>query len=51
MFTLKTHGDVKRMLNNYQEALQNLNKANVLEPNIAFTLKTHRIVKMMLKDY
>jgi hypothetical protein len=31
--------DVKRMLKDYQGALEDLDKAHVLEPNYAFTLK------------
>jgi hypothetical protein len=34
-----------------KEPCRNIDKANVLEPNIAFTLKTHKNVKMILKDY
>jgi tetratricopeptide (TPR) repeat protein len=35
----------------YQGALEDLNKADVLEPNHAFTLRTRGVVKRMLKDY
>jgi tetratricopeptide (TPR) repeat protein len=42
---------VKRMLKDYQGALENLDKADVLEPNNAFTLGNCGNVKKMLKDY
>ncbi len=44
-------GDVKKMLHDYQGALQDLDKTNVLELNDAFTLTNHGSVKMLLKDY
>jgi len=31
--------------------LEDLNEADVLEPNNAFTLQSHGVVKNMLKDY
>ncbi len=37
-FTLESHGVVKRMLKDYQGALEDPNKAHVLEANDAFTL-------------
>jgi len=49
--TLGIRGDVKRMLKEYQGALEDLDKADVLEPNNAFTLRTRGIVKNMLDDY
>jgi len=39
------------MLKDYQGALENLDKANVLEPNNAFTLEIRGDVKKMLHDY
>jgi tetratricopeptide (TPR) repeat protein len=39
------------MLKDYQGALEDLNKADVLEPNHAFTLKNRGEVKQMLEDY
>ncbi|CAK9273806.1 unnamed protein product [Sphagnum jensenii] len=44
-------GDVKGMLKDYQGALKDLDKANVLEPNDAFTLRKRGDAKRMLKDY
>jgi len=38
-------------LKDYQGALEDLNKADVLEPNNAFTLRCRGDVKRMLKDY
>jgi tetratricopeptide (TPR) repeat protein len=48
---LESRGDVKRILNDYQGALEDLNKANVFKPNNANTLKIRGDVKRMLKDY
>jgi hypothetical protein len=42
---LQRHGDVKRMLNDYQGALKDLDKDNFLEPNNAFTLQSRKNVK------
>jgi tetratricopeptide (TPR) repeat protein len=39
------------MLKDYQGALEDLDKADVLEPNDAFTLRSRGDVKIMLKDY
>jgi tetratricopeptide (TPR) repeat protein len=39
------------MLKDYQGALEDLDKADVLEPNNASTLRSRGCVKMMLKDY
>jgi tetratricopeptide (TPR) repeat protein len=39
------------MLDDYQGALEDLNKAHVLEPNNAFTLRTRGRVKRMFHDY
>ncbi len=39
------------MLKDYQGALKDFEKANVLEPNDAFTLHSCGDVKRMLKDY
>jgi len=39
------------MLKEYQGALEDLDKANVLEPNNAFTPKTRENVKYQLDDY
>jgi hypothetical protein len=39
------------MLKEYQGALEDVDKADVLGPNDAFTLRTHEDVKRMLKDY
>jgi hypothetical protein len=39
------------MLHDYQGALEDLDKVDVLEPNNAFTLKTRADVKRMLHDH
>jgi endonuclease I len=39
------------MLHDYQQALENLNKGNVLEPNNAIILWRCGHVKRMLKDH
>jgi hypothetical protein len=39
------------MLKDYQGALEDLDKANVLEPNDVFILTIHGNVKYMLDDY
>ncbi len=39
------------MLNDYQGALKDLDKADVLEPNNAITLAVRGNVKYMLHDY
>jgi tetratricopeptide (TPR) repeat protein len=39
------------MLHDYQGALEDLDKANILEPNNAFTLSVRGDVKRMLDDY
>jgi tetratricopeptide (TPR) repeat protein len=39
------------MLKDYQRALEDLDKANVLEPSNAFILQIRGNVKRMLKDY
>jgi hypothetical protein len=39
------------MLEDYQGALEDLDKADVLEQTNAFTLRNHGDVKRMLKDY
>jgi len=44
-FTLRSCGDVKKMLKEYQGALEDLDKVDVLEPNNAFTLRNHGNVK------
>jgi tetratricopeptide (TPR) repeat protein len=49
--TLKNHGNVKKMLKEYQGALEDLDKVDVLEPNNASTLKSCGDVKRMLKEY
>jgi hypothetical protein len=48
--TLKTHANVKYMLNDYQGTLQELDKVDVLEPNNASTLKICGYIKYMLDD-
>ncbi|KAH8955755.1 hypothetical protein BDL97_07G003500 [Sphagnum fallax] len=48
---LMRRGNVKRMLDDYQGALEDLDKADVLEPNDAFTLSVRGKVKRMLDDY
>jgi len=47
----KVHHVVKMMLQEYQGALEDLDKADVLEPNNAFTLKNCGDAKRMLHDY
>jgi hypothetical protein len=44
---LRIHGNVKRLLNNYQGALIDLQKDDVFEPNNAFTLRVHGDVKRL----
>ncbi|CAM6059862.1 unnamed protein product [Sphagnum tenellum] len=44
-------GEVKRMLDDFQGALEDLDKADVLKPNDAFTLRARGEVKRMLDDY
>jgi tetratricopeptide (TPR) repeat protein len=39
------------MLDDYEGALQDFDKADIFEPNNASTLRTCRIVKYMLDDY
>ncbi len=39
------------MLNDYQGALKDLDKADFLEPNNAFILQSHGDAKNMFKDY
>ncbi len=46
----KVHCLVKRMLKEYEGALEVFDKANVLKPNNASTLKSRRDVKYMLDD-
>ncbi len=50
-FTLRIRGDVKRLLEDYQGALKELDKVNVLEPHNVFTLGIHGNVKRLLEDY
>jgi hypothetical protein len=45
------HGNVQKMLKDYQGTLKDLNKTHVLEPNDACTLSMHGDVKGMLKNY
>jgi hypothetical protein len=45
IFIFKTYSNVKRMLDDYQRALDNLDKVNILDSNNVFTLKTHTNVK------
>jgi tetratricopeptide (TPR) repeat protein len=47
----KAHHLAKRMLEDYQGALEDLHKVNVLELNNARTLRGRGDVKRMLKDY
>jgi hypothetical protein len=51
MHSLYWHGHVKRILKDYQKALEDLDKVDVLDPNNAFTLKWRRNVKRTLKNY
>jgi Flp pilus assembly protein TadD len=39
------------MLDDYPKALENLHKADVLEPNNAFTLNVHGVVTKKMDDY
>ncbi len=50
-FTLRTLEHVQRMLDDYQEAFEDLGKVDVLELNNAFPLRTRENVKRMLHDY
>jgi len=45
---LQRHGDVKRMLKEYQGILKDHHKANVLEPNNVFILQSPGDMKKML---
>jgi hypothetical protein len=47
----KAHCFLKRMLQDYQEPLEDLDKANVRELNNASTLKSCANVKCMSDDY
>ncbi len=47
----KVHCLLKRMLKDYEGALEDLDKADVLEPNNTSTLNNRGDVKMMLKEY
>jgi tetratricopeptide (TPR) repeat protein len=46
----KVHRLVKRMLEDYQGALEDIDKANVLDLNNASTLRSGADVKYMLDD-
>ncbi len=48
---MRSSGDVKNMLKDYQRASEDFNKANVLEPNNAFIFRIRGNVKNMLKYY
>jgi regulator of sirC expression with transglutaminase-like and TPR domain len=48
---LTTRADVKRVLEDYQGALEDLDKVHVLHPNNAFTLSSRGHAKKKLKDY
>jgi len=48
---LKIRGFVKGQLEDYQGALEDLNKANVFEPNDASTLSARGNVKRQMEDY
>jgi tetratricopeptide (TPR) repeat protein len=50
-FSLRNYGNVKRMLKEYEGALEDLDKANVLELNNTFTLTIHGDFQHMLDDY
>jgi hypothetical protein len=50
-FTLRSYGNVKRMLEDCQGALEDLDKVDVLEPNNEFTFKWRGDVERILKDY
>jgi hypothetical protein len=39
------------MLEDYERTLQDLDRANILQPNDAFILKTQGNMKQMLYDY
>ncbi len=47
---MRTREDVKRMLHDYQGALKDLHKDDVLEPNNASTLNSRERVRYMLND-
>jgi hypothetical protein len=51
VFTLRICGDVKRLLEDYQGALKDLDKVNVLEPYNVITLGICGNVKMFLANY
>ncbi len=48
---MQSRGNVKRMLDDCQRALKDLDKADVLEPNNSFILQSRGDVKKVLKDY
>jgi hypothetical protein len=48
---MRRRGDVKRLLEDYRVALEDLDKANVLEPYNVFTLGICGNVKMFLANY
>jgi len=48
---LTVHGEVKKMLDDYRGALEDLDKADVFEPNNVVILTSCGNVKRMLDDY
>jgi len=46
---LQKRGDVKRMFNDHQGALNDLN-VDIFDPNNAFSLQSHGDIKKMLDD-
>jgi len=51
VFTLRICGDVKRLLEDYQGALEDLDKVDVFEPYNVLILGIRGNVKRLLEDY
>jgi len=51
VITLKTSGDIKTFLEDYQGALKDLNETNVLKSHDTFPMQMQGHVKKMLKGY
>jgi len=49
--TLNICANVKRILEDYVRALEDLEKAHIFEPNNVFRLNIHEDVKKIIEDY